>query len=272
MNNIEKKMVEVLKTLRDEYAVVQLKAEFEAEASRMNELMRLKEMSNVCDLGLLVKIGGPEDISHMFDALHLGINGLNAPMIETGFAAKKFFKGIKKYVPHEDLERIEISVNIETKTAHQNIDEILAEKESDVLNSITIGRVDLSDSLGLTRAEINNSRICDICEEIYTKARSKNLKCGLGGGISTSAVSFIKKLAEKKLIDRYETRKVVFTNLNDDEEKMINGILKAVEFETLWLQNKKEYYGRIYHEDDIRIEMLNKRLKKEITNSDEICK
>jgi len=272
MNKIEKRMIEILNKLRDEYSVVQLKAEFEAEASRMNELMRLKEIGNMCGLGLLVKIGGAEDISHMFDALHLGVNGLNAPMIETGFAARKFFKGVKKYIPIDDLEHMEISVNIETKTAHQNLDQILSEKDVDVLNAITIGRVDLVDSFDLTRTEINNQRIYDVCEDIFSKARAKKLKCGLGGGISTDAVPFIKKLADKKLIDKYETRKIVFTNLKDEIDCMVEGILTAVEFETLWLQNKKEYYGRIFREDDVRIEMLNKRLKKEISNSDLLCR
>jgi len=271
MNATEKRMVQVLEELKRDYGVVSLKAEFEAEASRMEELMRLKEIAGQCGLGLLIKIGGAEDISHMFDALRLGVTGMNAPMIETGFAAKKCFKSIKRYIPEDDLEDIEISVNIETGIAHKNLEAILNEKDADVLDSITVGRVDMTDSIGLTRAEINSPAMFEICQDIFTKVKKKGLKCGLGGGISTSAVDFIKRLAVQKLIDKYETRKIVFTNMDDPAEKINDGILKAVEFETLWLENKRNYYKRISTEDDKRIEMLTKRLKKEIVNSDTVC-
>ncbi len=120
MNKTEKCMVKILEELKASYGVVSLKAEFEAEASRIEELMRLKEIASHCGVGLLIKIGGAEDISHMFDALHLGISGMNVPMIETEFAARKCFKSVKRYIPQDDLEDIEISVNIETATAHKN--------------------------------------------------------------------------------------------------------------------------------------------------------
>jgi len=62
------------------------------------------------------------------------------------------------------------------------------------------------------------------------------------------------------LIDKFETRKVVFKNstINKNIEECIT---KAVEFELLWLKSKKRYYSRVNVEDDIRIEMLEKRLK-----------
>lgn len=42
MNNLEKRMVHTLENLRQEHNVIGVKAEFEAEGTRMEEALRLK--------------------------------------------------------------------------------------------------------------------------------------------------------------------------------------------------------------------------------------
>jgi hypothetical protein len=79
----------------------------------------------------------------------------------------------------------------------------------------------------------------------------------LGGGIAKEALPFMLELGD--LLDRYETRKVIFecpAALDNDAEA---GILKAVGFELMWLKNKRDFYGSIYAEDQTRIEMLEAR-------------
>jgi hypothetical protein len=44
MNNLERKMVEVLQDLKANHNVVGIKAEFEAEGTRLEEALRLKEV------------------------------------------------------------------------------------------------------------------------------------------------------------------------------------------------------------------------------------
>ena len=80
-----------------------------------------------------------------------------------------------------------------------------------------------------------------------------------GGGISFDAVPFIQKLYP--LNDRFETRKVIFRGGND-ETKLKAGILLAMEFETLYLENKCTYYDRMAGEDRQRLVMLRERLEK----------
>jgi len=80
------------------------------------------------------------------------------------------------------------------------------------------------------------------------------------GGVWAYSLPFFRDLPPGTL-DRYETRKVIFEcpeALNDNADK---GILKAVGFELLWLRNKRDYYNAISLEDDLRLQMLEKRYK-----------
>lgn len=260
MNTLENKMVKLLLDLRRNHKVVELKAEFETEAVRMNELMRLKEIADRAGLGLVIKIGGAEAITDMFEAQHIGITGLIAPMIESQYAMTKYLEAIQKHFP-EDLKReIHFGVNIETYQGYQNLKDILKNKLIKLVDTITLGRVDMTGSLGLGRDDINCDKLYEIAEAIFTMAKKKSFRTTMGGGIAVEAIPFIKKLASKKLLDRFETRKIVF-NVPKNFRNVEKGIIKANIFELLWLENKRNYYSGIFHEDDLRIEMLKKRIK-----------
>jgi len=263
MNTLEYKMVELLQDMKKNYGVIDLKAEFEAEGSRMNELMRLKEIASNAGLSIALKIGGAEAITDIFEAQKIGISGIVAPMIESPYSLSKYIMALEKYVPKETRKNIKFVAMIETVQGYKNVDEILAEDKNNLLSIISVGRVDMSGSFGLKRNEINNDKIYQVAEEIFTKAKKKGLDTVMGGGIAKEAIPFIKKLVTKKLLDRYETRKIIFhTDPQATATKMEEGIIKANLFELFWLQNKKKYYTNIALEDDTRIEMLMSRIYK----------
>ncbi|MEK7177504.1 MAG: aldolase/citrate lyase family protein [Patescibacteria group bacterium] len=263
MNSLENKMVELLLDMKKNYSVIDLKAEFEAEGSRINELMRLKEIASNAGLSIAMKIGGGEAITDIFEAQKLGISAIVAPMIESSYALKKYLIALEKYVPGDTRKNIKFVAMIETIQGYRNVDEILAEDKNKFLNLISVGRVDLSGSLGLQRNEINNEKVYQIVEEIFTKAKKRGLETVMGGGIAKEAIPFIKKLVTKKLLDRYETRKIIFhTDPQSSATKMEEGIIKANLFELFWLQNKKKYYTNIAMEEDSRMEMLMSRIYK----------
>ncbi len=259
MNVIELEMVEILKKLRDDFGVFEVKAEFEAEGSRMEEMMRLKDVTSKADLPIILKIGGVEAITDIYNGLLLGVEGLVTPMAETPFALSKFLDAILKFVPEDNREDIFFAANIETITAYNNFQDMLNLPKIDLLQGITIGRVDLTGSMGYGRDKIDSEEIFNICKDVFEKAKAYRLKTALGGGVSTNSLDFIRRLHEMQLIDKFETRKVVFKA--DAVKFGEKAILKAVEFELLWLKSKRRFYQRIKQEDENRIEMLEKRLR-----------
>ena len=90
MNILEKKMIDVLSELKEKYGVFEIKAEFEAEGSRIDELMRLKDVTSSVNLPLLLKIGGVEAVTDVYSGMALGATGIVAPMAETKYALSKF--------------------------------------------------------------------------------------------------------------------------------------------------------------------------------------
>ncbi len=259
MNKLEYQMVDILKMLKNEYGVFEIKAEFEAEGSRMEELMRLKDVTTFMGLPIILKIGGVEAVTDVYNALSIGVKGIIAPMVETPFALSKFLNLIKNMIAEDNAKDIEFAFNLETFTAYKNIDDMFKLPDSSILSGVTIGRVDLTASMGLGREAINTSKeVYNVCEAILSKTKKKGLKTGMGGGIAREALPIITKLAKLKLLDKFETRKVVFPAVS--YKHGYAAILKALEFELLWLKSKRRYYSRVKVEDENRIAMLEKRV------------
>lgn len=105
MNALEHKMVETLIDLKENYHVIGIKAEFEAEGTRMEEALRLKEVVTKAGLDLTIKIGGGEAIKDMYDARSIGVKRIVAPMIETPYALKKFLHATRLVFPRRGVER-----------------------------------------------------------------------------------------------------------------------------------------------------------------------
>jgi 4-hydroxy-2-oxoheptanedioate aldolase len=262
MNRLEKKMVGLLMELKEIHNVSGVKMEFEAEGTRMEEAMRLKEISSRVGLELTVKVGGCEAVRDMFEAGSLGVDHLVAPMVETSYALKKYLGAVRLAYSPEQREDMEFYINLETITAMKNFDEMLALPDLPLLDGVVIGRVDLTGSMNLDRNSVNGEEILNLSLSAAVKAKAKGLKVVVGGAVSVHSLAFFRAFPKGHL-DRFETRKVVFAcpgALNNSEE----AFLRAVEFEILWLRNKKDHYGSIHREDDSRLKMMEERYLKSI--------
>src|SRR5574344_1085241 len=104
MNNLEKKMEETIIDWKENHQGKGVPAEFEAEGTRLEEALRLKEVVTRAGLDLTIKIGGCEAIKDMYDARTIGVNTIVAPMIETSYAMKKYVNATKFVFPKEERE------------------------------------------------------------------------------------------------------------------------------------------------------------------------
>ena len=243
-----------LKMLREQHGCVSIKAEFEAEGARKDELIMLRDFVETAGLGLIIKIGGCEAVHDIDQCKLLGATGIMAPMIETAFAMEKFRGAVTKlYGPTPEVERI---INAETKTCLANFDEILSAGEG-FLTGVTVGRSDLSASMGIPRSEIEGGAVLEATVEFCRKARACGLTTNFGGNIGLESVPFIQTMGP--YIDRFETRKVVLQK-NDNAAGLRSAIACALEFELMYLHFKSEYYRSMAEEDSVRIRRLERQL------------
>lgn len=258
MNREEQRMLDSLLELKEEYGVYGIKAEFEAEGARMDELISLRELILRADLKFITKIGGCEAVHDMQQCKILGATGVMAPMIETPFAMSKFVTAAQR-VYGDQIDTVEWIINAETKTCHANYDGIL-EAGKGLLNAVTVGRSDLSASMGIDRKDIESKPVFDATRDLLQKSRNAGHVTNFGGNIGIESIPFIQGMSD--VADRFETRKVVIT-MDNDENRLRKAIHRALNFELLWLLNKRNYYTRLSAEDEARIERMRNQLNKD---------
>jgi hypothetical protein len=257
-------MISILKKLKNEYGVLAVKAEFEAEGTRSDEFLRLLDLTKRAGLEVALKIGGAEAIRDLFESKQFGIDYIIAPMVESSYALSKYIEAIQKSYSEEERKYTKFLFNLETKKTMDELNDMQKILQSTSLNiGVVFGRVDFTLSSGLTRSEVNSDVIFEHCFKAAQWSKNQGLDFVVGGAVSEESIEFLRRIKEIGLT-RFETRKVIFgfESLNDD--KIYKGIKLAVQFELLWLKNKKNHYYNISNEDNLRIAMLEKRISSSI--------
>lgn len=252
-----KKLENILADLKQNHSVCGLKAEFETEGASYDEVLLLKKLCDACDLNLTVKIGGCGAIRDLSDIAGIGASAIVSPMIESSYAVKKFLESVKQVFT--DINVPDLYINLETKQGFSNFEEMLALEDFNLLKGIVVGRDDLTGSMGLSREYVNSSIVLDMINTVQSLARSNNLEMIIGGSIGTESIQFFEKL-QSGMPDKFETRKVIFATNNNLNFEL--GILKAIEFEILWLENRQNLSDWQVLQDFERIKMLQSKYSK----------
>jgi hypothetical protein len=257
MNPTEWHMLDLLKKGRDHYGVVAVKAEFEAEGTRPDEMLRLLDLARRADLKVALKIGGCEAVSDLHAARLYAADYVIAPMVETPYALTKFAEARDK-VYGADAGTCGFLFNLETAATLAALEEMLPIAAAH-LDGIVFGRVDFTLSKGMPRGAINDRAITDAVLAVSEACIYHDLEFVVGGSVAVEAAPILREIHQLRL-DRFETRKVVF----DGEAAMLadfeDGIANAMAFELAWLENKRDTYRTIADEDGARIAMLRERI------------
>ena len=250
VNNMEKNEITIteitnqLMSLKDS-GVVGIKQSFEDEGVILEDVLKIKRLCDKLDLKLNVKIGGCEAVTDINNCLSLETSGIVAPMVESEFALEKFVESIISNTNDQDRSLIDFFINIESKSAIQNLDKILSSPSSKLLKGIVVGRSDLTKSFGYGKQDVNSKEICEIVKNTFKEAKSFNFTTIMGGNIGHSSTSFIEELVVDNLLDKIETRNVI-VDLSKSGTKDLDDLLKnALLFESQWMQYKAQFYNDI---------------------------
>jgi hypothetical protein len=250
-------MLALLKKGKEEFGVVAVKAEFEAEGTRVDELLRLLEVARRADVKVGLKIGGCEAIRDLIECRQFGVDYIIAPMVETPYALSKYIAARDKVFPADERGDISFLFNVETHSTFTQLAEMgeIAGREG---VGMVFGRVDFAGSLGHDRSFVNSPDMLEFVQATAEVAREKGVELVTGGGVSAASMDFLRQVKKTKL-DRFETRKVIFDGGILDTNSVEQGLGVAIQFELLWLKNKRDFYATISAEDEKRIAMMENR-------------
>jgi len=232
-----------------------IKISLEDEGLTLDQATYISGLSHKNNIDVTLKIGGAEAISDMRIGRMINCSGCVAPMIESSYALHKFISStVKNKFDYDDLY-----INIESKQAYDNIEDITLHSDFEHLSGVVLGRSDFVNSYGLTKKEVDSDEIYSKAVKIFTLAKKHNKLTLMGGGVNVNSFNFITNLFRANLLDYIETRNVKVKLSNSfliDYEKNLNKMLR---FEIEWLKFKSKSLSFLSGNDTKRISNLELR-------------
>lgn len=248
----ELELREMAKDLKEKHGCIALKMGTEVEDCSFEYIDWVSKLMEGI-LPIVVKIGGPEarnDIRQLTD--RIGVQGLIAPMVETPYGLKKFVSALRDIVPPDRRGEMIKGINAETVTCYRNFDAILSIPEAEELNQVTIGRDDLSESIG---KKVDDPEVMSMAREITRKAQAKGILVSVGGGITPSNA---KRILSEIKPDKINSRHVVIGV--DRSPDISESFRKALAFESALIELEVLSLNQRINSLNRRTETLKKRM------------
>jgi 4-hydroxy-2-oxoheptanedioate aldolase len=230
-----------------------IKVSFEDEGALYNEIISMRSLTKDVGLDLSVKIGGCEAKRDITDCIDLDCDSIVAPMVESNFALNKFIKSLACYNYNRNC-----GFNLETIEAYKKLESI-SELFSKI-DFVTVGRVDLVGSMNKDRDFVDSDEVYEIVETVFKTAREKGTICCMGGAVSIKSQQFLAKLISKDLIDKFETRYIIYDVHKINITQLDKLLYLGNVFEVKWLKFINARYTLHANKDINRIKMIEERL------------
>jgi hypothetical protein len=257
MYGTEKQLFHDLSALKANYGLLGVKAEFEAEGSSFEDLVRLRRITASLGVELHLKIGGVEAFRDIKDAVTLGVDGLIAPMVESPFGLFKFLECVDKVFPPDSIR---LAINVETRQAADSLDAIL-DLGAGRIHGVTIGRTDLSASWMDPAVKPDTPFVMDLVRSIAARVADRGLEVTVGGSIQAASLPLFAGLGPVAgAIRALETRKVMLPTALLVSERGPEALKVALAFERHYIESKREIHEVFLRDETARLTKLSQRL------------
>lgn len=249
----EKDLRNALKELRDDYGCTALKFETEAEGVSFEDIRYYMNLA-LGQMAIKVKIGGVDARNDIRELLKIGVKGIIAPMVESPYGLKNFITALTEIASPEQYKYISKGFNVETITTYHQIDDIFALPEIKQIDKISIGRSDLSSSMGM---KPDDEPVMKIVKEVTEKAHQIGLAVSVGGGITPDNA---RRISEQIKPESINTRNLGF-DLSRVRDPGLS-IQKALEFEIALLEHRSKQAKAAFDSLQKRVAVLRERMKR----------
>jgi len=244
-------LVQSLQNLKNQFGASCLKLSTEDAAMSFEQIRFWTELTAGV-LPVMVKIGGPNARNDIKQLLALHIDGLIAPMVESVYGLENFLAAVRDFTTPMQMQRLVKQINIETVTAVEQLDAILAVPQADLLDEITIGCSDLSQSLKKDRMD---DEVQMLVREAVAKIKARNIKVSVGGGISPDTIDAILHDIQPH---QFNTRVVTFSV--ESGKSYRTAVTETLDFELRMLEHDLKKGFISLDEEKFRARQLRKRL------------
>ena len=215
--------------LKKKHNLVALKGGTEVEAMSFQEIALMRRISQDI-LPMTVKIGGVEARNDITFMLEHGIDRILAPMIESPYGLKNFVRTMEECDPEH---KASLAVNIETIHSFYSLNAIMAASDFKKISQVTVGRSDLSGSMG---HNVEDTEVTRVTREIIELASEMGCATSVGGKIRRDTV---KRVQETIPANTVNTRHMV---IRLDSSTIEEDVEKALAWEKIFYQTVEDHF------------------------------